>query len=292
MEAPAAPLGPEWSFQRHLVMARCPREYWFEYVSAHDAEGDGELRGRVKALKRLNALAYLTGLAVHLEVRHLAAVLKAGGAADAAESAARMAAWVDEWMAKGPEAIVEARNGATIPDEAFDAVKTRAEGEVRAFLGRWWPQVAQLEGLALEVAGSFAVGDVTVRTRVDALGREEDGAFVIYDWKTGVDDPAYESDLQVAVYALWAREKAMAVEPLAEVRLVFLKEGVERRQTYTGEELDALAGQIQRESAKMSPAPTRGQSMPRPDPRRCLACNFATVCDAADLSGTKRGPWG
>jgi CRISPR/Cas system-associated exonuclease Cas4 (RecB family) len=286
--------GADWTFQRHLTWAACPRRYWFQYVAQGDEKTSEADRVGIGALKRMSSLGYLRGLALHTQIRRLVPRLLKGERVDEDAAALAMAQWVDDWAADAAQKVTEARNGAAVGREVFDEIKREAQGELEAFLEKRWREVAALglEGLQVEKTAVFLVDRAAVMARLDLVGRRKDGGAMVVDWKTGEDDPAYESEFQMSVYALAAIEAGFGGGRQVEATLIFLKSGATKSFRFTPPQLGAARDKIRRDLKVIQPPPKREAAPAMPEPKRCLACNFATVCDAADLSGAARGPWG
>jgi DNA helicase-2/ATP-dependent DNA helicase PcrA len=124
-------------------------------------------------------------------------------------------AWVERYFGSAALVDVDALPGA-------DEVVEDAELAVlqRAFLASEW---AGRSPVAVEVDVETPVGDVVVRSRIDAVFAEPDGGVVVVDWKTGAVPTGAElaaRELQLAVYRIaWSRRTGL---PLERVRAAFV----------------------------------------------------------------------
>ena len=156
------------------------------------------------------------------------------------------------------------------------------------FLRVLWPPLSRLEYEQHEKAEGFSVENVPVRVKVDLVSKSVEGRVFVIDWKTGADDERYQSDLQIGAYALWAADKFRKDPSEVTTDLYYLRSGKTVSMTPTPSQLEEVRGTIKSEFQEFQKAVTRSENPPSPDPDRCLACKYATVCDAADLSGVRR----
>ncbi len=105
-------------------------------------------------------------------------------------------------------------DAAAVPDEDLALLRRR-------FLASAWAERLPVEG-GVEVPFEMDVCGVLVRGRMDAVFRDDDGSFVVVDWKTGappVGDEAHVCAVQLAAYRLaWHR---LTGAPLHEIRAAF-----------------------------------------------------------------------
>lgn len=119
-------------------------------------------------------------------------------------------AWVEQYYGAAALVDVDALPGAD--DATADPLDLEA---LRAsFLGSEW---AARTPSAVEVDVETPVGDVVLRSRIDAVFPEPDGGVVVVDWKTGhppTDAAAAATrELQLSVYRLaWSRWTGTPVE--------------------------------------------------------------------------------
>jgi len=120
-------------------------------------------------------------------------------------------AWVEGYFGAAALMDVEALPGAdddAVPDDPdLHALQAR-------FLASEW---AARTPVAVEVDVETPVGDVILRSRIDAVFPEPGGGVVVVDWKTGrppVDEEAVRArELQLATYRLaWSRRSGLSLD--------------------------------------------------------------------------------
>lgn len=119
-------------------------------------------------------------------------------------------AWVEQYFGAAALVDVDAMPGAddasVAQDEELAALRER-------FLASSW---ARRTPSHVEVDVETPVGDVVVRSRIDAVFPEPDGGVVVVDWKTGAvpgPEAMRERSLQLAVYRLaWSRWSGLPAE--------------------------------------------------------------------------------
>jgi DNA helicase-2/ATP-dependent DNA helicase PcrA len=126
-------------------------------------------------------------------------------------------AWVEAYF--GAAALVDVETLPGADDETIAGDEDLADLQ-RRFLESEW---AQRTPLAVEVDVETPVGEVMVRSRIDAVFAEPDGGVVVVDWKTGrpPSDPVavQARELQLAAYRLaWSRRSGL---PLGRVSAAF-----------------------------------------------------------------------
>ncbi len=126
-------------------------------------------------------------------------------------------AWVEQYYGRAALVDVDTLPGA---DDASVEVDPELEGLRTAFLASEWADRRPVE---VEVDVETPIGDVVVRSRIDAVFAEPDGGAVVVDWKTGAvpgPEALRSRELQLAVYRLaWSRRTGL---PLEQVRAAFV----------------------------------------------------------------------
>ena len=108
------------------------------------------------------------------------------------------------------ELLTEYRNGEQLNGSFFTYMEQSGKTCLDIFFGTVWPEYANRECLRHEEFDRFRIGDVEVTVKVDFTSRLSNGTIVLSDWKTGRDDNEYETELQMATYALWAMQYLQA----------------------------------------------------------------------------------
>jgi CRISPR/Cas system-associated exonuclease Cas4 (RecB family) len=273
-----------WSYSRHGAFKECRRQYWFEYVSTYDSNQPRELVTRIWALRKLTSTKFLMGSLVHGSVEEYLTQLGKGRALSEGELQDHFLQNVDRIRRSDSGSLAESVNGKPPDPEYFDRISTEGAGQLAMFLRVLWPPLSRNERLSHEKLERIQIGKARVGLKVDLVTRASDGRIFVTDWKTGGDDPRYESRLQLGVYALWAAERFQV--PLTQVvtDLAYLKTGKTSGHTLPPEEVERVRETIQTEFATQMTETDRGQNIANPSPARCLSCKYATVCESADLS--------
>ncbi|WP_434613723.1 ATP-dependent helicase [Arthrobacter sp. A5] len=131
-------------------------------------------------------------------------------------------AWVEEFFGQAGQLDLDEVPGAdSHVDEAYGLGDMQETFRASAW-GHRTPET-------LEVPVETRVGDVVVRGRIDAVFRDDDGAWDLIDWKTGRVPSATglgARSVQLAVYRLaWARLKGV---PVQDVRAAFYYVGQDK----------------------------------------------------------------
>ncbi|HEX6349807.1 MAG TPA: ATP-dependent DNA helicase [Candidatus Dormibacteraeota bacterium] len=115
----------------------------------------------------------------------------------------------------------------------------------------------------------------TSADELEVGGRPE--AWRIVDYKTGTPLPAsrLRRDLQLALYALAAKE-SLGLDPV-DLEIVYLRDG-KRVLIPSGPE---LIGEARRLVGEVADGIRAGEREPRPERRRCSLCPYRAVCEAA-----------
>lgn len=133
-------------------------------------------------------------------------------------------AWVERYFGRAALVDVDELPGAdeVDPDPGLEALRA-------AFLASPWAARRPLE---VEVDVETPIGDVVVRSRIDAVFAEPDGGVVVVDWKTGSVPSAEQlraRELQLAVYRLaWSRRTGLPLDRVG-AAFVYVAHGVTLR---------------------------------------------------------------
>lgn len=143
-----------------------------------------------------------------------------------------------------------------------------------------------LEYLRHEKFDRFKIGDVAAIVKVDYVCKTKEGKIVLCDWKTGIDNVEYESDLQIGAYALWAMESYKKEPEDIRSELIYLTSGAMRTYEFSMDELNKIKGMIVADFGEMNKIYDINYFQPDPEPKKCLSCQFATVCRHSRPSST------
>jgi hypothetical protein len=150
-----------------------------------------------------------------------------------------------------------------------------------------WPPLSRLEYSQHEKPERFPLDDMTVGVKVDLVSKSPDGRIFVIDWKTGFDDPKYDNDLQIGAYGMWALAKFKVEPSKVSTELCYLRTG---RSVDCGlsDSIIAKVREIVRKEYDVFSTELRMEdNLPSPEPGKCLACKFGSICESADFSESR-----
>lgn len=236
----------KWSFTKRGVLTQCPRKFYNQYYGAnlHKAKNDLD-KETLRKLKMMVSRQERTGQILHFTVAHYLRQAQTGSplTADGLIAWARRAFQKDLMLSRQGFDRAELSTEAKAPRflleflyEKKDANEMCAEAEadmieaLEMFLNA--PQFVAVrelgmrEGTAIEKHFYNLPGiPFGVEGQVDLARATEDGGVAIVDWKSGSDMGDGDDSLQLAVYALWAREAYACSADAITVQKAFLGSG-------------------------------------------------------------------
>jgi len=277
-----------WAFSRHLLFQDCRRAYWYEYVATYDRDLDPTLRNKLWKLRALSNKRFLRGSLVHNAISEFLSHSAKERPMGEAELHQHLLQNIERWRRTARDMMAEYYNGLPVDQDFFDRLRTEGQEQLSMFLRVLWPPLSRLEYEQHEKPESFSFENVPVRVKVDLVSRSPEGRVFVIDWKTGADDERYQSDLQIGTYALWAAHKFGKNPSEIATDLYYLRSGKTVSLTATPAQLENVGATIKAEFQEFQRAVSMSENPPSPESDRCLACKYATVCEAADLSGVRR----
>jgi CRISPR/Cas system-associated exonuclease Cas4 (RecB family) len=295
-----------WSKSRDAVFMECPRQYWFRYYGYWGGweVGAPPRTRQIYVLKQLKSRHMWVGDLVHSAIARTLANLKSSRLPLAVDvdqiveltihgmrqdfKSSRAA----QYRAKPKTcALFEHEYGVPVADEEWKRLAETVERCLRNFYASdVFVRIAASDRsawLETEQLREFGLDGVKVYVRLDFAMREE-GAVVIYDWKTGASDES-DNSAQMACYAYYAKER-WGIDP-ASVRPI--EYNVNRDQllvhSVTAADLERTCAYMRGSIADMKRLlrdPARNLAVEedfRPDSERggCRRCTFQRVCGAA-----------
>jgi CRISPR/Cas system-associated exonuclease Cas4 (RecB family) len=266
-----------WSFTKHRVWNRCQRQYYYEYIAPYVKSNPVVPPEKIQWLKNFTSKFVVQGQLIHDIIDQQILLHCENKPMDLTGALTTFLKKVELFKNINGETFTEYHNGEKIPSSFFTALGENGKTCLNIFFAKW-PGYADLECLRHEEYDHFSIGDVVVTVKVDFAGKMLDGTIVITDWKTGRDDDEYETELQMAVYVLWAQEFYQKSVDEIKTELVFLKTGATNPYTFYEAQLHDVQEMISREFAAMN-ANYEYENFPaRPSKRECNSCRFAEVC--------------
>lgn len=269
----AASAAPALSFSAIAAYRECPRQHWFRYhvrlpapqsVEAQYGTVMHEVLMRAGAQRQRGAEVRLADLEKLLDEAWAQVSF-----ADPRRAPALRA------LARRQLAAFHAAGGVAIRPEMVERSFTTDldSWRLRGIIDR----VDRLPPPTLEggEVGFSTGGGTTSGRRRRAKARE---GWRLVDYKTGSALPAsrLRRDLQLALYALGARE-GLGLEGRLELEIVYLKDG--RHVVIPATE--ALLEEARRVGGEVASSVAAGRFEPRPERRRCGLCAYRLACDAA-----------
>jgi len=267
-----------WSFSKHQLWGKCKRAYYYRYIGTAMKKSEGLDTLRLKKLKDLEPRFALQGKLIHEVLENQIGQHYLGRELSEEGAKIQYTQRVEQYRKMAKRTLIEYFNGEPVNETFFDNIRANGLDQISMFFGVIWPQLKDLEYLRHEKFDRFKVGDVESIVKVDYISKTKDGKIVVSDWKTGVDNEEYESDLQIGTYVLWAMEN-YGKEP-EEIRseLIYLTTGVMRSYEFSADDLEDIKRKIVDDFEDMNKTFDIDYFPPDPTPRKCLGCHFATVC--------------
>lgn len=288
-----------WSFTRQSAFEACKRRYYYRYYGQwggwkSEAAAEAQLCYRLGKMKNL---PMLTGTIVHEQIGALLKSIRQGRAYSLEQlkmgAAGKLALAIREsqerrWLRdpKRNTNLFEHYYRGGIPAEAVTATEEHVLGCLERFFSSGVLDVikrSERREWRIEERAEWEIDGIPVMAIADfALVTE--GRLVIYDWKTGKDDEAY--DAQLGVYGLAAHEVWGYAAEQVVLRLLYLGDGGLKEHALD----EAQAGDARRaivESARemlgmlddrASSAAHRDAFPVTADLARCEWCFFQQLC--------------
>jgi CRISPR/Cas system-associated exonuclease Cas4 (RecB family) len=268
-----------WSFTKHRLWGQCKRAYYYSYIgTALQGSRDFDVH-KLKQLKKLDSRFVLQGKLVHEVLEYQLEQLRLGRTIGEEVAREQYIRGVEQYRKNAKHSLVECFNGQAVGEVFFDRIRENGLDQLSLFFGVIWPQLEDSEYLRHEKFDRFKANDrVKAIVKIDYVRSTEGGNVVISDWKTGTDNPKYESKLQIGAYVLWA-VKHYKLEP-EQVRseLIYLTTGAIRDYEFSTDELEKIRRLIVSDFEEMNESYDISYFDPHPNPRQCLGCHFASVC--------------
>ena len=267
-----------WSFSKHRLWDECRRQYWYRYIGTALRTADDVDVARLKALRGLTPRAALEGMLVHDAIEKQMDRFAKGMNVSEESAGKHLVSEMAKFTGTPRDKIIEFHNGLEPPGDYFEQVRSGGIEKLGTFFRTIWPVIKESEHLRHEKFDEVSLGDVLATVKVDLACRTADDMIVVYDWKTGRDNPAYESELQLGAYVLWATSYYDVGPENVRSELVYLATGNVRRHEFTTEQLERIGRLIVSDFKRMNRSYEMGAFAFDPYPWKCLGCRFATVC--------------
>jgi len=293
-----------WSKSRHEKFEDCPRAYYYHYYGSwggwEAAAGSGTRE--LYVLKKLSSRWQWAGSVVHEALRHmLNRARRAGDRKELEQLLAQTrqrsrAVWSSSrdkgyWReATRIEGLLEHEYGEPVPPEEWKRLWDEViEGSIRAFYrSETFDRIRAIppgQWLTVDELDSWSFEGTKVWVAIDFAYRDDQGRVHVLDWKTGRERSV--DHMQVAIYALYARQKWGVAPEAVQGSLVYLAGEAERV------DVQVDPASLERSEAKMRSSiasmkallddPVRNQASmarfaPIEDRDACRRCPFRRPC--------------
>ena len=293
-----------WSFSRQQTFQGCQRRYYYNYYGAHNgwefsAAPEAALAYR---LKKLSNLYIVLGDALHKSAQHMVERVVEGRAlpgADVVEEEIRRQlrrVWKSsrddgDLFLRRPNRVDMLREfyyQTGVSDSSLARINQRITEVSKALVASAvWDELLRpdTELVACEQFDTFMIDQTPVYAVPDLLYKNDDGAWIIVDWKTG--DEAEDNQDQVALYALYVHEKHGVTPEKITARLEYLSLNQQNEMRFAIEDLRAVEDRARASMEKMQElladssqnAPKAKEAFALTESReQCPWCNFYELC--------------
>lgn len=242
-EDPTANL--KWSFSKRGMLMQCPRKFYYQYYGAHCHKAKSDLdKERLRRLKTMVNREERTGQILHFTVAHYLREAQAGRemTGEGLIAWARHALQKDLMLSRRGFERADLSTDARAPrflleflsEENPNALGAEAEADMIAALDMFLnaPPFAVVRELGMSAGTAIekhfyhlAVIPFGVEGQIDLAYVAESRDVTIVDWKSGDDMGDGDDSLQLAVYALWAKETYGCTTETLTVQKAFLGSG-------------------------------------------------------------------
>lgn len=267
-----------WSYSKHRLFALCKRYFYYRYIGTALKESNNFDIFKLRRLKDLNSKYALEGSLIHGVIENQIGQHYIGRELNEGGAKSQFVQRVEQYRKTACDTLTEFFNGLPNDDEFFNRIKIEGQDKISMFFGVIWPQLKYLEYLKHEDFDKFKINDVEVTVKVDYVSKTKNDIIVLTDWKTGQDNEEYESDLQIGTYELWAMEYYQKTPDRIRNELAYLKTGMMRQIEFHDRDLEKIREKIILEFTKMNSGYDIIDYPTSPDLKKCLSCQFATIC--------------
>ena len=268
-----------WSKTRQGLWDGCRLAYYYQYIGKWEGLPGEPEREKLQRLSKLKKFIFWKGDLIHKVIqnqidrfRHKEPILEEG-------SKKYFVQEIEEVKQNPRTTITEAVNGSSIHDDRFEATKSDGLKQLNNFFTIIWPQYRERKLVECERLNSFQVNGTKIWAQVDLVTRTSADKTIITDWKTGDERWIDEAnDEQMGVYMLWATDFFGVPLERVSAELVFLRTCESKSIVRTDDQLQDLKESIMIRAREMLSVETERDFPPDPVERKCLECNFATVC--------------
>lgn len=267
-----------WSFTRHRVWNKCRRQYYFEYIASYLKPPTSVDANKVKQLKNYNSRFVLQGQLIHDILNDQIQLHCEEKPMDPLGAILLYSKRIAQNRIMASEIFTEYRHGEQVDEDFFTSIEESGRACLNEFFENLWPEYKKRKCLRHEEFDKFSIGSVNAVVKVDFVSALQDGTIVLTDWKTGLDEGSYDTELQLKAYVLWAMQYYSKLPIEIQSELVFLKTGVKKSYSFSEKQLQDVRETIRTDSETMNVSYEFDDFPPRRFFRECLSCRFMKVC--------------
>lgn len=235
----------KWSYSKRGVLEQCPRKFYYQYYGANRGKAKNDpAKQELRQLKLAGNRYTRTGQILHLVIADYLRKAQQGHPWDKQQ-------WLDWAKSIFERDMVRSREGleATAPSyrrfppqflveylhepearqlcrETLAEMVTALESFLNAPAFAAVRELGMQEGTFIEKHFHHLAGfPFGVEGQVDLAHQRETGAVTLVDWKSGDDSGDGDDSLQLAVYALWAKEALSCGADAITLYKAFLRSG-------------------------------------------------------------------
>ncbi len=229
----------------------------------------------------------LAGLAVHHSIANQIGSWSRTKKVSISQAEADAVSWLRLVWSDKEKRVIEILNGQKDLDEYYRYIEFTSRKRVNAFFKLIWPNFSYHTYVGHEVPGSFNIGDVRIRLRVDFVSRDQDEHITISDWKTGSSPDVDSERYQMIVYYVWARSYYPIDSESINVQTVNLKTGLITRFDISPEEVEDITNRVLSETHNLRPPVKKTNFPATPSLNNCISCPHLSQCDAGKTKVTE-----
>jgi len=266
-----------WSFSKHQLLNYCNRAYYYRYIgTALKSSPDFDV-SKIKRLKGLNSKYVIQGSLVHEAIEDQITQHYLHRDINQESAKEKYFKRLNGFQATADDMILQYFNGEQKDPAFFDTIRTSGVEMLDTFFTIVWPNLKPLEYLSHEKFDRFMIGDIPVTVKLDYITKNNDGGLVLSDWKTGKERK--ESNIQLGAYVLFAMGQYGKTADDVFSEIIYLgSSGKSRPYKFSSDQLDEIKEIVISDFEIMNASYEMDKFPPDPSPRKCVNCQFATVC--------------
>lgn len=264
-----------WTYTKSNLWKQCKKHYYYRYYVVPLESSSSVDVFRVKKLRYLQTKAQLRGILVHDAIEKCISTKALDF--EIPDLIRCMEDQIAPYIAEPKVKITEFYNSGIVDENTFIDMKTDIIHNFVNFYNIVLPELKKYEYVGHENLDMMNVWGVPVGTKLDYLCKDpETGQYIIFDWKTGRIDGAFDYSLQVKIYMLWAYKK-FGTENI-EARLEYLPSGKRKIYNFTKDDIESTELEVINSFNDMNEDYSPERFVANPTHFNCSTCQFASMC--------------